>query len=274
MVGFTKLHAVILDSSIWLAPPETRCVWIAMLAMANRDGVVEASVGGLAHRANVSIEACRLALEAFEGPDPDSRDGTTGERIEKVPGGWLILNHANYRDLQTREQKLTAERVRRHREKEGVSALRNAEKRSPASASEIGSAESEGGFEAFWQAFDHKQKRPRAERAWRRIDPDDDLAATIIAKAKAYAKATPDKAYRAHPATWLNDCGWNDDLPQPPKPKFSKPSLPPQNVMVPLAHLSVPHEHGNPDCQCDRCISHRRRDISEMASKLAKEKAQ
>ncbi len=114
---FTKLHATILDSSVWQEPAHVRLVWITMLAMAGHDGVVQASVGGLAHRARVTREECAQALALFMGPDPDSRDRTTGERIEEVPGGWLVLNHANYRDRQTREQALTAARVARHRAK-------------------------------------------------------------------------------------------------------------------------------------------------------------
>ena len=116
MAGYTKLHASILDSSVWLTDKETRLVWITMLAMADQDGVVNASIGGLAHRARVTYDECQAALDVFMKPDPDSRDGTTGERIEKVPGGWLVLNHANYRDIRTREQIATAARVKRYRE--------------------------------------------------------------------------------------------------------------------------------------------------------------
>lgn len=116
-MGYTKLHSTILDSSVWLEPAHVRLVWITMLAMADQHGVVHASVGGLAHRARVSKEEAMDAIKRFLGPDPDSRDRTTGERIEEVPGGWLVLNHANYRDKQTREQALTAERVARHRER-------------------------------------------------------------------------------------------------------------------------------------------------------------
>ncbi len=115
MAGYTKLHSTILDSSVWAESIATRIVWITMLAMADQNGVVQASVGGLARRANVTRVECEEALSVFLGPDPDSRDGTTGERIERVPGGWLVLNHANYRDKQTREQEQTAARVARHR---------------------------------------------------------------------------------------------------------------------------------------------------------------
>lgn len=120
MAGYTKLHSTILDSSVWAESIATRIVWITMLAMADQNGIVQASTGGLARRANVTREECDEALAVFLGPDPDSRDGTTGERIEKVAGGWLVLNHANYREKQTREQEQTALRVARHRAKQSV----------------------------------------------------------------------------------------------------------------------------------------------------------
>ena len=116
-MSFVKIHGEILDSSVWGLPHATRIVWVTMLAMADENGVVSASVDGLARRAIVSLKECEAALKCFLGPDQHSRDGTTGERIEKVPGGWLVLNHAQYRDRRTRAQILTAARVRRHREK-------------------------------------------------------------------------------------------------------------------------------------------------------------
>lgn len=112
---FVKIHGEILDSSIWGEGHATRIVWIAMLAMADLDGIVQASVGGLARRAVVTREECDAALSVLLSPDPDSRDGTTGERLEKVPGGWLVLNHMHYRDKRTPQQIATAKRVAAHR---------------------------------------------------------------------------------------------------------------------------------------------------------------
>lgn len=116
-MAFVKIHGEILDSSVWSLPHATRIVWVTMLAMADEHGIVAASVDGLARRAVVSFKECETALKVFLGPDPNSRDGTTGERVEKVPGGWLVLNHAEYRDRRTTAQIATAERVRRHRKK-------------------------------------------------------------------------------------------------------------------------------------------------------------
>jgi len=118
MDGYTKLHAVILDSSIWGEPMHIRICWITMLAMADAEGHCEASVGGLARRAQITQEQCREALEVLESPDPDSRDDTAGERIKKVgPGIWHILNHAKYRERQTRRQASQAKWARDKRKR-------------------------------------------------------------------------------------------------------------------------------------------------------------
>lgn len=121
MVSFTKLHQAVIHSSIWSEPDHVRIVWITMLAMANSDGMVEASIGGLARAANVSRDRCEEALAVLMGPDPDSRDGTTGERVQQVPGGFFIINYADYRDVQTPQQVQAAKRARAYRDKKRAS---------------------------------------------------------------------------------------------------------------------------------------------------------
>jgi len=100
-MSYTKLYSSILDSSVWSTSKETRLVWITMLAMATKNGVVHASVGGLARRANVTLDECRRALKELEGPDPDSKDGTDGQRVEAVTGAWFIKNFEFYRETKS-----------------------------------------------------------------------------------------------------------------------------------------------------------------------------
>lgn len=115
---YVKLFGSILESSIWSEDHATVRVWIAMLAMADQDGVVWAAVPGLARRANVTADECRRALDIFLAPDPYSRTPEyEGRRIEVVEGGWRLLNYQKYREIQTREQMLAARRMRRYRER-------------------------------------------------------------------------------------------------------------------------------------------------------------
>ena len=91
MRGYTKLHAKIVHSSIWREADHVRLLFVTMLAMADADGIVEASIGGLADIARLERDKCIDGLERLLGPDPDSSDGTTGERIQEVPGGWFVI---------------------------------------------------------------------------------------------------------------------------------------------------------------------------------------
>ena len=96
--GYTKLFQSILASTVWNEPNEVRIVWITMLAMADRFGVVDGSVPGLALFARVSVDATRKALDALSAPDQDSRTKDhEGRRIEAVDGGWRLINHGKYR---------------------------------------------------------------------------------------------------------------------------------------------------------------------------------
>jgi hypothetical protein len=114
--NFVKLYGSILYSTVWLEPLPTKVVWITMLALADADGVVGASVPGLAKIAGVSREECEAAIATLSAPEPDSRTkDDDGRRIQVVEGGWRIVNHRKYRDLRSETQVRTAERVRRHR---------------------------------------------------------------------------------------------------------------------------------------------------------------
>lgn len=116
MTSFVKLYGSILGSSVWSESLPTRIVWITMLALADERGKVEASVSGLARIANVTRAQCENALERLTAPDPDSKSPEfEGRRIEKVSGGWMILNYLAYRDLRSPRQVAEAERKARWR---------------------------------------------------------------------------------------------------------------------------------------------------------------
>jgi hypothetical protein len=117
---YNKLFSKILDSSIWLASDATRLVFLTCIASMDEDGICHfASVPNLAHRARVDLAAAERAVAELEAPDPHSADPENGgRRLERVPGGWLVLNAAKYRELVKRsdQRAATARRVRKHRE--------------------------------------------------------------------------------------------------------------------------------------------------------------
>jgi hypothetical protein len=114
---FVKLFGTILQSSIWEQDSDTRVVWITLLALADPDGFVKASLGGLARAAAVSRDACQRAVDCLEAPEIES--GTqdyAGRRIERVEGGWQLLNYKKYREIRTPDQLRNARRQARFRE--------------------------------------------------------------------------------------------------------------------------------------------------------------
>lgn len=273
MAGYTKLHSTILDSSVWAESIATRIVWITMLAMADQNGIVQASTGGLARRANVTREECDEALAVFLGPDPDSRDGTTGERIEKVAGGWLVLNHANYREKQTREQEQTALRVARHRAKQSVTCNDvtdgNGVKRRSASVS---SSEASSAAEEKEKPGEKKKEKKRSDAVL--IEKPDDVAqdvwdswlvvrksknAKLTTVAMAAVKREADKAgwtleaairecaernWQTFRASWLSDKA--QAFQSRPAPGYVASNSHIQNT--PLGSLM---------CQCTECVKYR-----------------
>jgi hypothetical protein len=117
--GYTKLFDSIFMSTIWLEDNATRIVWIALLGKKDRHGIVEGSIPGLAHLARVTVDEAEAAINKFLAPDPHSRTSDhDGRRIERVDGGWLVLNHEKYRDMLSKEDKLDRDRVRQQRKRD------------------------------------------------------------------------------------------------------------------------------------------------------------
>lgn len=118
---YNKLFTKILDSSIWLAPDPVRIVWITFLASMDEDGyVLFASALNVARRANVSVDDANQAISVLENPDEYSSDtDNEGRRIERIPGGWIVLNAEKYRRIATRllYREKVASRVSEWREK-------------------------------------------------------------------------------------------------------------------------------------------------------------
>ncbi len=130
---YNKLFSKIVRSSIWLEPDGTRIVWFMFIALMDEDGFVQfASVANIGHTARIELGAAEEAIKILEGPDANSADpDNEGRRIEKVPGGWMVLNSSKYRDLVTRDmiRQQTRERVKRHRDRHKPVTQCNAVKR-------------------------------------------------------------------------------------------------------------------------------------------------
>lgn len=113
---FVKIWDTILRSSVWDESPDVRVMWLTFLCLADQDGFVEGVESSMARAANLPRPQAREAIRVLEAPDLESKSQEyAGRRIEKVEGGWMVLNYQRYRDLQTAEQARDAARKRRER---------------------------------------------------------------------------------------------------------------------------------------------------------------
>jgi len=116
---YTKLFGSIIASTIWAEPAEITKVWVTLLALSDRNGEVQGTVPWLARQSYVSLEVCAAAVESFLGPDPHSRTKDHGgRRLEEIDGGWLLLNHAKYREMASAEHRRELDRERKRRQRE------------------------------------------------------------------------------------------------------------------------------------------------------------
>lgn len=115
---YTKLFTSITVSTIWQEPMETRLTWITMLAMADQNGDVYASIPGLARMANVPMDKVEAALACLLAPDPYSRSKENdGRRVEEIDGGWRLLNHSKFHAIRMEAERAAYKREwdRQHR---------------------------------------------------------------------------------------------------------------------------------------------------------------
>jgi hypothetical protein len=122
VAGFTKLFSGLVHSTVWREEMHVKVVWITMLALADRNGHVLASMPGLADASRVSLDQCEEALRKLSSPDKHSRTKEhEGRRIKEIDGGWALYNYIKYRNLrddENRRQQLR-EAQGRYRQKHG-----------------------------------------------------------------------------------------------------------------------------------------------------------
>jgi len=205
---YNKLFGKILDSSIWLEPTSTRICWITLLAAMDEDGYAHFSaIENLAGRARVTVEEAKAAVECFLAPDPNSSNpANEGRRVERVPGGFLILNAEEHRKMYKRllQREDTRKRVALHRQRKnyGVSTGNNGGKRELL-------ADAEEVYENYPRKVAKKAAIAKIAAAIHEFGLEKVLEAT-----KTYAQAwlgATDLQYCPHPATWYGGHRFNDD---------------------------------------------------------------
>jgi hypothetical protein len=229
---YNKLFGKIVKSSIWMQESATRLVWLTFLAVMDEDGFADlASAANVAHTARVTLEEAEKALSVLSSEDPDSSDpDNEGRRLERVPGGWIVLNSAKYRNIATRlhYKEQNRARVAKHRAKcnEGVMEVKRSgndhvmpsdtdtDTDSYTDKKKDTRANAQA-FEQFWKHYPKKKNRKRAEDAFKKHKCHLNLDAILIALLAQ--KKNPEwikdgGQYIPMAGTWINDRRWEDEV--------------------------------------------------------------
>lgn len=216
-MGYTKLFEEIITSSVWSLDDKTRLVWVTILALKNKNGIVKAAIPGLANAARVPLEDCERAIHILESPDQYSRSkDNDGRRIAPIDGGWQVLNHFKYRDLVIDDPEASAARERQRRKRErdkgvtsrdtvsasvSVSALKSEEKEKSIVSPPLPPS---SGDEAFWDEI-------KSLYTWLDLDRE-------RAKMKAWLltpRGKGRKLTKRFVINWLNKCDKPLETPKP-----------------------------------------------------------
>lgn len=122
MSSFTPIFGDIVTSSLWSEEDVVVKVFLTMMAVKDRDHVVRKSAYALAQLAHKTEAEVLEALKVLATPDtkriePQDHEG---RRIERVDGGWLMLNGAKYQDMMfaVMRRSANADRMKRVRLRE------------------------------------------------------------------------------------------------------------------------------------------------------------
>ena len=65
-------------------------------------------------------------------------------------------------------------------------------------------------FEQWWLLYDYKISKDKAQKSWNKLNEQEkDLALQTVT---LYVESTPDKSFRKHPTTYLNQKSFNDEI--------------------------------------------------------------
>ena len=109
MTVFAKIFEQIFDSSI-ADDYVVRHVFMDLLVLADRDGVVDMTLQAISRRTNVPVEIVTHCVELLASPDNRSRsDLEGGARIVLLDShrdwGWQIVNYDHYRQIRDEESR-------------------------------------------------------------------------------------------------------------------------------------------------------------------------
>lgn len=188
-----------------------RSCWLTLLSYAS----VSDDAGSVRH-----LDEARLMIQAGLDPQGEEWGVTKGviekfKKLEMIDDDNGLITVKNWQKRQG--MSLTGyERVKKWREKKRGDNEMITPEENRVEKKRITTDVVADGFSAFWQAYPRKVNKVGAWKSWKRISPDHALQARIIAAVEAHKRGDQwtkdDGRFIPHPATWLNQERWGDEL--------------------------------------------------------------
>lgn len=200
-------------------------VFTNLLAHADKEGFVDIHPRAIAEEVGLTVEEVKVALLMLEQTDPESRTAELdGRRIlrldEHRAWGWQIVNYVKYREIKNaddrREQNREAQQRWRNKHAQASVSTRNHVSAASAHA-EVSTKVDEqytAKFLAFWDAYPKKKAKGAAAKAFAKTKAGE-YDAILIGVANSIDSDDWKKdngQYIPHPATWLNERRWEDEM--------------------------------------------------------------
>ena len=198
MEGWVKLHRKITECEWWDDHNTTR-LFIYLITKANhkdrswrgtiiKRGELITSIDKLAMQTGLSPQMIKTSLNKLKATNEITSKSTN--KYTKL----IVENYRQYQILQPTKQLSNKEQITTNNK------LKN-EKNAIINIS----------FDQFWNLYDYKVgSKVKLKKKWEGLsDSDRDH---IMKHIPQYIKTTPDKKFRKHPATYLNNHGWEDEI--------------------------------------------------------------
>jgi len=242
---YGKIFESAFAGTLYGSGPTVFAVWSFVIATAKPPGAVELNPKMLAACIGTDIQDIRNAIGYLCQPDPDSRNQEEdGRRLMHLVGlQYQVVSFEKYRLMRSEDDRRAYMRdyMRDYRSgkqkglreftspngKHELAMLAEAE----AEAEAIKDLAENGRepdpvltitpFERFWKAYPRKAKKPAAQKAFMALSPTERTLRQILT-AIDKAKESPQwkdggGKYIPHPATWINNRCWEDELPLAPE---------------------------------------------------------
>lgn len=161
-------------------------------------GQLVTSRSKLSKALNTTERKIRTALTNLE---------TTNEVAIKTTNKWTVVTVINYELYQNRDQQTTSKKSNKRPASDQQATTTKEVKEDIKNEKNIINIP----FDAFWNLYDHKHDRKKCEGKWSKLTNED--RTNIMTFVPSYLKVTPNKNFRRHPATFLNNRTWENDLP-------------------------------------------------------------